>query len=126
MLPGVGYQEVVVLLIIAVLLFGSRLPEVLQNVGKSYAKLRKGLTDIQNTFQQPIEDQDDYFDPADDEEDQPYQSPFTPEVTAPKFTLPEPEQDQSQIHDSEDSGTDQSALDQSSKDNSADDSKSGS
>lgn len=92
MLPGVGYQEVVVLLIIAVLLFGSRLPEVLQNLGKSYAKLRKGLNDIQSTFQQPIEDQNDYFDSGDEDEDQAYESPFSPEVSTPKFTLPESEE----------------------------------
>ena len=47
---GMGYLELVLLGIVAVMLFGSRLPEVARNLGGSYRELRKGLSDIQSSF----------------------------------------------------------------------------
>ena len=45
---GMGMQEVVIIGIIAVLLFGKRLPEVAKSLGSSYREFRKGLTDLQS------------------------------------------------------------------------------
>lgn len=45
---GMGMQEVVIIGIIAVLLFGSRLPEVAKSLGSSYREFRKGLSDLQS------------------------------------------------------------------------------
>ncbi len=45
---GMGMQEVVIILIIAVLLFGSKLPEVAKSLGASYREFRKGLADLQS------------------------------------------------------------------------------
>jgi sec-independent protein translocase protein TatA len=45
---GMGMQEVVIILLIAVLLFGSRLPEVAKSLGSSYREFRKGLADLQS------------------------------------------------------------------------------
>ena len=45
---GLGFQELVIIGIIAVLLFGKRLPEVAKNLGRSYHQFRKGLSDIQS------------------------------------------------------------------------------
>jgi sec-independent protein translocase protein TatA len=45
---GLGMQELVVVGIVALLLFGKRLPEVAKSLGKSYAQLRQGLSDIQS------------------------------------------------------------------------------
>jgi sec-independent protein translocase protein TatA len=51
MLPfGIGVSEMVVIGILAVLLFGSRLPEVAKQVGTAYAQFRKGLAEIQSTI----------------------------------------------------------------------------
>ena len=51
MLPGgIGFYEMMIFAVIAVLLFGSRLPEVARNVGQSYQHFRKGLSDIQNSL----------------------------------------------------------------------------
>jgi len=44
-------QEMLVIGIIAVLLFGKRLPEVAKSVGKSYNEFRRGLTDIKSNVE---------------------------------------------------------------------------
>ncbi len=50
MFGGIGTAELVVMAIIAVILFGSKLPEVARNVGNSYAQFRRGLSDIQSSI----------------------------------------------------------------------------
>ena len=50
MIPGVGMQELVIIGVVAIILFGSRLPEVAKNAGKSYYEFKKGLFDIQKSF----------------------------------------------------------------------------
>ncbi len=47
---GLGFQELALVGVVAVLLFGKRLPEVARSFGKSYSEFRRGLTDIQSTF----------------------------------------------------------------------------
>ncbi len=51
MLPGgIGFTELIVIAIVAVVLFGSRLPDVARNFGRSYTQFRKGLSDLQSQF----------------------------------------------------------------------------
>ena len=45
---GLGMQELLVVGMVALLLFGKRLPEVAKSVGKSYSQFRRGLSDIQS------------------------------------------------------------------------------
>jgi sec-independent protein translocase protein TatA len=47
---GIGTSELLVIGVLAVLLFGSKLPEVARNFGRSYQQFRKGLTDLQSSF----------------------------------------------------------------------------
>ena len=81
--PGVG--EMVVIGVIAVLLFGSRLPDVARSLGSSYQQFRKGLSDIQSSIKTDVnvdlnslDRVEDYSDATDDYE----------EPTAPKFEPP--------------------------------------
>jgi len=41
-------QELIIIGVVAVLLFGKRLPEVAKSLGKSYSEFRRGLSDIQS------------------------------------------------------------------------------
>ena len=80
--PGVG--ELVVIAVVAVILFGGRLPEVARSLGSSYQQFRKGLSDIQASIKTDLDNDaldytpDDYSDVDDDYE----------EPTAPKFEPP--------------------------------------
>lgn len=47
---GLGMQELVIFGIVAILLFGKRLPEVAKSLGKSYRQFRQGLHDIQSSI----------------------------------------------------------------------------
>ena len=47
---GIGTSELLIIGALAVLLFGSKLPEVARNFGRSYQQVRKGLTDLQSSF----------------------------------------------------------------------------
>jgi sec-independent protein translocase protein TatA len=45
---GIGTTELIVFGIIAVLLFGSRLPSVARSMGKSIIEFKKGMQDIES------------------------------------------------------------------------------
>lgn len=47
-LPGVGPQEMIVIAILGVLLFGKRLPEVGKSLGKGIAEFRRGFSGVEN------------------------------------------------------------------------------
>ncbi len=80
---GLGMQELVVVGIVAVLLFGKKLPEVARSLGKSYNEFRRGLHDIQSSvdYREPYTPSKSYSAPRDDYDD--YDEP-----TAPKFEPP--------------------------------------
>jgi sec-independent protein translocase protein TatA len=47
-LPGVGPQEMIVIGILGVLLFGKRLPEVGKSLGKGIAEFRRGFSGVED------------------------------------------------------------------------------
>lgn len=49
--------ELMVILVVAVILFGSRLPEVARNLGQSYQQFRKGLYEIQSSITSDLDSQ---------------------------------------------------------------------
>ena len=60
MLGGIGYQELLLIAVVAVLLFGKRLPEVARTVGSSYQQFRKGLHEMTSSIKL-----DEFDDPND-------------------------------------------------------------
>jgi sec-independent protein translocase protein TatA len=51
MLGNFSYGEMLLVGVVALILFGSRLPEVARNLGGSYRQLKKHLNDFQREFQ---------------------------------------------------------------------------
>ena len=45
---GIGTSEMIVFGIIAVILFGGRLPSVARSLGKSIVEFKKGMSDLEN------------------------------------------------------------------------------
>lgn len=82
---GLSPFELMMVLVVAVLLFGAKLPEVARSLGSSYHQLKRGMSDIQSQFKmaemeakRPFESIRKDF----EEEEEPAVS------SAPKFTPP--------------------------------------
>ena len=98
MLPfGIGITEMVLLAIVAVMLFGGRLPEVAKQLGESYVQFRRGLDDIKSSINadmdlksQSLKSLPDYSEDGDvdydgySEENEDYEPPSTPVFTPPE------------------------------------------
>lgn len=51
---SLGFSEMLVIGCVALLVFGGRLPDVMQNLGRSYAKFRRGMNDLTNPIRQEM------------------------------------------------------------------------
>jgi sec-independent protein translocase protein TatA len=47
---GIGHSELLIIGIVALLLFGSRLPQVARSLGKSLTEFKKGIQGVQDEF----------------------------------------------------------------------------
>ncbi|MCC7086858.1 MAG: twin-arginine translocase TatA/TatE family subunit [Pirellulales bacterium] len=82
-LPNIGGPELIILGILAVLLFGSRLPEVARNLGKGVTEFKKGLRNIEGEIDDATRERRvSHYDEPIDEREAP---------TAPKFEPPKSE-----------------------------------
>lgn len=79
---NLGPWEMAIVGIVAILLFGKRLPEVMRSLGKSYNEFRRGLSDIQSTVNYSEYSSTNYSSKA------PYRGDDYEEPTAPKFEPP--------------------------------------
>jgi sec-independent protein translocase protein TatA len=76
---GLGPWDMMIVLVIAVLLFGKRLPEVAKSLGKGVTEFRKGVRGIEDEFHQA-----EYSSPP----SKPVRYEERDEPTAPKFVPP--------------------------------------
>jgi sec-independent protein translocase protein TatA len=55
---GMGPMELLIVLVVALLLFGNRLPSVARSLGRSMVEFKKGMHDIDDT--KSVEDRRDH------------------------------------------------------------------
>jgi len=79
-------MELLIVGIIALLLFGKRLPEVARSLGKGVTEFKRGLTGVENESNRAAS-RDDYRNDS-RETSRPAPSEDRPELTAPKFEPP--------------------------------------
>jgi sec-independent protein translocase protein TatA len=82
MLSGIGGFEMVLVGIIALMLFGAKLPEVARNLGGTYRGLKRSVDDFKREFQ--VADTYEPRIPRIEKQDEPESA----ESSAPKFTPP--------------------------------------
>jgi sec-independent protein translocase protein TatA len=87
--------ELMVIAVVAILLFGSKLPEVARSMGSHYREFRRGLNDIQDQFRQaerevtrmidaPVKSINQAFAEEEEEIKEPAVPKFTPPPSQPE------------------------------------------
>lgn len=89
MFSGLGYTEMILFGVIALMLFGSRLPEVARNFGATYKQLRGKVDEFQREFRDWDRTDTPPTRPKFHDEDDVQKI----EHKSPKFTPPPPEDD---------------------------------
>ena len=80
---GLSFQELLIVGVVAILLFGKNLPTVGKQLGRSLMEFKKGLSDIQSEVNAAA-----YSDPVKPSKPQRYAAEEYDEPTAPKFEPP--------------------------------------
>jgi sec-independent protein translocase protein TatA len=81
-IPGLGMQEILLLLLLGVLLFGRKLPELGRSVGKTLVEFKRGYHGLEEEITNSASNK-----PSAAIEPEPVKPPqrVTPSTTAPKF-----------------------------------------
>ena len=79
---GIGPPEMLIVGIVALLLFGSRLPEVARSLGKSLTEFKRGIQGVQDEFNSAVYEGQSAAQ-VDFEDDGPTAPKFEPPTTPP-------------------------------------------
>ena len=85
MFPGIGPTEMIIFGVIALLLFGKRLPEVARSLGKGIVEFKKGVRGIEDDVDDSLSRRSSHSQP----QSRPIPEDDRTEVTAPKFEPPQ-------------------------------------
>ena len=90
---GTGHVEWIIVGVIAVMLFGKRLPEVARSAGKSFVEFKRGLQGVEDEVSRATRDVERYSDGTsyyqdDDYEPEDYAAEGSSDPDAPKFEPP--------------------------------------
>ena len=88
---GVGVPEMMIVGIIALLLFGKRLPEVAKSLGKGIVEFKKGINGIEDDVRTGSSSSSNHYSRPEVEDEE-------PEMTAPKFEPPAFEREEEETH----------------------------
>lgn len=89
---GLGPMEMLIVGVIAVLLFGNRLPEVGRSMGRSLMEFKKGMRDLQNEVDTAVNQPQHSISravAAAEEHDEPTAPKFEPPAREPFDTVPQ-------------------------------------
>jgi len=86
MFGGIGTTEMVAFGVLALMLFGSKLPEVARNLGGTYRGLKRNVDEFKREFQAV-----DTYEPPKNLAKNPSDEPQIVESTAAKFEIPKDE-----------------------------------
>ena len=81
---GIGPQEMIIVAVIGLLLFGKKLPDVARSLGKSMVEFKKGMAGVQEEFHGAMNSTNYSSTPS----SRPMPRDERDEVTAPKFEPP--------------------------------------
>lgn len=53
---NIGTPELIVIVVLAIILYGKRLPEITRALGKGYQEFKNNVNNVKNDFQKQVED----------------------------------------------------------------------
>lgn len=90
MLPGIGMPEMLFFGVIALLLFGKKLPEVARSLGKGVTEFKRGLRGLEDELNPTSYSSPSYHD-SHSSQSRPEPKDESVETSAPKFEPPKSE-----------------------------------
>ncbi len=61
---GIGFPEIAIVLVVMLLVFGNRVPEIMRSLGKGLSQFKRGLRDAESEIKKEIDAASEPDDPA--------------------------------------------------------------